>query len=198
MENPNIPKNNNLRRKLLTLYHQDGILDLVAGICLVLLALVMAFEQTAFIGMIGIPAIFYIPLKNQISIPRMGLIRFESPKKSRHLLTIITLLGVTLLILFVLGATLLSGSDAVREMIWQNEILIFALLLAGFLFIVGAFMKNQRFMFYALTSIILIALSQVFDLRLWIPVAGSAFIMVLFGAILLIQFRRHYPIPNRE
>jgi hypothetical protein len=158
----------------------------------------MAFEQTAFIGLIGIPAIFYIPLKNQISVPRMGLIRFDSPKKSRHLLTIITLLGIALLVLFVLGYTLLSGSEAVRELIWQNEILIFAVLLAGFLFVIGTLMKNKRFMVYAILSLILVALTQLLDLRLWISVAGLALIMILVGTILLIQFRRQYPAPESE
>jgi hypothetical protein len=158
----------------------------------------MAFEQTAFIGLIGIPAIFYIPLKNQISIPRMGLIRFDPPKKSRHLLTIITLLGVTLLILFVLGTTFLSGSEAVQEMIWQNEILIFAALVAGFLFIIGVLMKNQRFMVYAVVSLLLVALSRLLSIRLWASVAGLALLMILVGATLLIRFRRQYPTPDGE
>jgi hypothetical protein len=198
MKNSNIPNNSKLRRRLLALYHQDGILDLVVSLCLALLALVMGFEQTAFIGLIGIPAIFYIPLKNQISVPRIGLIRFESPKKSRHLLRIIALLGLALLILFVLAYTLLSGSGAALEMIWRNDILIFAALLAAFLFIMGALLKNKRFMIYAVVSLFLVALSQLLSFRLWISVAGLALIMFLAGATLFIRFRRQYPAPDGE
>ena len=77
MNNQTNPKKSELRSKLLLLYHQDGILDLVVGTCLLLLTLVMAFDQGAFIGLIGIPAIFYIPFKDQIALPRIGLIRFE-------------------------------------------------------------------------------------------------------------------------
>ncbi len=93
MNNKNSLNKSDLRRRLLLLYHQDGILDLVVGSCLALLTLVMAFEQTAFIGLIGIPAIFYIPFKDQIALPRIGLIRFNKPSKNRARLSLVAVIG---------------------------------------------------------------------------------------------------------
>ncbi len=73
-----------LRRKLFMLYHGDGLLDLAAGMTVLLLAAVFAFDAPAFIGLIGIPLILYIPLKDSLAVPRMGLIRFESGEISRR------------------------------------------------------------------------------------------------------------------
>jgi len=199
MKNQNNLKSSSLRKRLRILYHQDGILDLVMGSCLVLLTLVMAFNQPAFIGLIGIPAIFYFPLKNQITVPRMGLIRFESVEKTRSRLGIITLLGIALFAIFVLGFILLADSaESLRNLIWQNEILIFALLVAGLLFTLGALMKNKRFLIYAVISLLLTAVTQLLATRLWLAVAGTALILISTGIYKLVQFHRHYPTPASE
>jgi hypothetical protein len=199
MNNQNNPKKSNLRRKLLLLYHQDGILDLIIGSCLVLLTLVMAFEQPAFIGLIGIPAIFYFPLKNQITIPRMGLIRFESKKEKRTRLIVTTLLGVALLIIFVLGFIPLANSaDSIRNLIRQNEILLFALLVAGSLFTIGALMMSKRFMIYAVISFFLTVWTQLLGVKLWLAVAVTALILICNSAYMLIRFHHQFPKQDSE
>ena len=199
MNNQTNPKKSELRSKLLLLYHQDGILDLVVGTCLLLLTLVMAFDQGAFIGLIGIPAIFYIPLKDQIALPRIGLIRFDKPSQTRARLTLITIFGaITLLIFVVIFVLLPDSGGGLKAIIAQNEILIFAMLLAGTLFLIGALMHNQRFLLYAAISLAFIGLAVWQGLRLWLPVAGTALILLVTGSSLLIRFRHQFPKQDRE
>ena len=78
MNNQSNQPSGKLKQTLLMIYHNDGIMDIVAGLSLWLLALVMLFDSALFIWMVGLPIVFYIPIKQQISIPRMGLIQFES------------------------------------------------------------------------------------------------------------------------
>lgn len=199
MNNKNSLNKSDLRRRLLLLYHQDGILDLVVGSCLTLLTLVMAFEQTAFIGLIGIPAIFYIPLKDQIALPRIGLIRFNKPSKNRARLSLVAVIGAITLPAFVLVSILLPESGgAIGTLLAQNEILIFALLLAGVLFLIGLLMHNQRFLLYAVISQAFVGLASWQGLRMWIPVAGSALILIATGTGLLIRFRHQFPKQDGE
>ena len=199
MDNPIKQKNGSLRQKLLILYHQDGILDLVVGSCLALLTLVMAFDHGAFIGLIGIPAIFYIPLKDQIALPRLGLIRFEKPSKTRYWLTLIALIGVvTLLIFIVIFVLLPNPGDSIKELISQYEILIFALLLSGFLSLGSLLMHNQRFLLYAALSLAFLGLAAWLKLRMWIPVAGCAALILSVGSVKLIRFQHEFPKQNCE
>ncbi|QRN84504.1 hypothetical protein JR338_13035 (plasmid) [Chloroflexota bacterium] len=199
MNNKNNLNKSDLRRRLLLLYHQDGILDLVVGSCLALLTLVMAFDQGAFIGLIGIPAIFYIPFKDQIALPRIGLIRFDKPSKNQARLTLVAIFGVIALFAFVLIFILLPESGgSIRTLLAQNEILIFALLLAGVLFLIGLLMHNQRFLLYAVISLAFIGLAAWQGLRMWIPVAGCALIILVTGTGLLIRFRHQFPKQDGE
>ncbi len=188
-----------LRRRLLLFYHQDGILDLVVGSCLALLTLLMAFEQTAFIGLIGIPAIYYIPFKDQIALPRIGLIQFNQPSKNWTRLTLIAIIGAITLLAFVLVFILLPETgSAIRTLLAQNEILIFALLLPGVLFLIGLLMHNQRFLLYAVISLAFVGLAAWQGLRMWIPVAGCALIILATGTSLLIRFRHQFPKQDGE
>ncbi len=80
----------------------------------------------------------------------------------------------------------------------QNEILIFALLLPGVLFLIGLLMHNQRFLLYAVISQAFVGLASWQGLRMWIPVAGSALILIATGTGLLIRFRHQFPKQDGE
>ena len=188
-------KSQNLRQKLLTVYHEDGILDLVVGITVLMLAFVMAFEYVFSIGLIGIPIIFYIPIKDRISIPRIGFIRFEAEGITRKRLFSFLWLGVGMFILFFLFI-LLRGwtSPMFKEFFRNNEILIFALILGGTLFAAGSILKNVRFVTYALISLGLVLVANLAGLQVWIPVTLVGVMMEAVGIYRLVNFLRIYPL----
>ncbi|MCB9458028.1 MAG: hypothetical protein H6670_00155 [Anaerolineaceae bacterium] len=195
MNDTNLLKTNGLEQKLYTAYHQDGLLDLIVGIIIALFGLVILADQPAFVGMIGIPAVFYIPLKQRISQPRMGYIRFESKEKQTFKLTLSVLLGV--LVLVALAGLFIVGNgmpDSFRTILRENMRLIFSGFLGVSLLAAALFLNNRRFYVYAVVGVLLIWASMLVPFHLGIAVTALAAILVLTGLYLVIQFIRRYPL----
>ena len=90
-------KESSMEKKLLALFHEDGILDLIVGIIVLMFGFVTRYEIFALIGLIAIPGIFYFPLKERLTYPRIGLIRFNSENENRRKFQVVFLFGVVLL-----------------------------------------------------------------------------------------------------
>jgi hypothetical protein len=198
MKNNNFSKPKKLRQKLLMIYHEDGILDLIVGVSVLMLAGVMGFDLPALIGTIGIPLILYIPFKDSISIPRIGFIKFEAEKSTRSRLIMLLLFGfVALIVLALLGPIQNRISSSFATMVRNNDILIFAAIMAGILFIGGQILNNSRFWIYSLLSLALITAAFFFGFRVWIPVLTIGITMETLGLTKLINFLKKYP-KNKE
>jgi hypothetical protein len=187
-----------LRQKLFMVFHEDGILDLVAGMTILLLAAVMAFDSV-LIGLIGIPIVFYIPIKEQVSIPRLGLIRFNPEAETRKKLGFLVLLGVFVFIgLLLLAFTTNKASNSLIDIIGNNEVLIFAGLFGGTLFVAGLALNNPRFVYYAILGVILVCSAFFLRVRIWIPVAIVGAIVECLAVYYLVRFTRAYPLSKDE
>lgn len=198
MMNNNFSKTKSLRQKLLMIYHDDGILDIVVGVSILILAGVMGYDIPALIGLIGIPLTLYIPIKDSVSVPRIGFIKFEAEKATRNRLIILLLFGlIVLLILAFLGPIQNWLSAPFATMVRNNDILIFAGIMAGILFIGGQILKNSRFWIYSLLSLALVTVAYFFGFRVWIPVLVVGIAMEAVGLTKLINFLKKYP-KNRE
>ncbi|MEJ2303531.1 MAG: hypothetical protein P8Y14_18555 [Anaerolineales bacterium] len=199
MEKLNLSKSKNLRQKLLMVYHNDGILDMVVGITVVMLAIVMAFEAMAFIGLIGIPLVLYIPIKERLSIPRIGFIRFEAEDVTRKRMAIFVLLGMGTFVVFSLLFLLrVRASPGLIELLRNNLVLIFALFLGGTLFAAAHILNNARFFVYALLSLGLVLGANFIGLRVWVPVALVGLLMEASGIYKLVNFLQEYPLEADE
>lgn len=195
MEKLKLSKSNNLRQKLLMVYHNDGILDMVVGITVLMLATVMAFEAVVFIGLIGIPIVFYIPIKERLSLPRIGIIRFEAEDVTRKRMTIFLLLGLGTLMVFSLLRLLRTDvSPGLVELFWNNQVIVFALILAGTLFAAGRILNNGRFVVYALLSLGLVLGAYFIGLQVWVSVTLLGLLMEVIGIYKLVNFLRTYPL----
>ncbi|MEJ2265475.1 MAG: hypothetical protein P8X95_18675 [Anaerolineales bacterium] len=199
MEKLNLSKSKNPRQKLLMVYHNDGILDMVVGITVVMLAIVMAFEAMAFIGLIGIPLVLYIPIKERLSIPRIGFIRFEAEDVTRKRMAIFVLLGMGTFVVFSLLFLLrVRASPGLIELLRNNLVLIFALFLGGTLFAAAHILNNARFFVYALLSLGLVLGANFIGLRVWVPVALVGLLMEASGIYKLVNFLQEYPLEADE
>lgn len=195
MNNKILSKTKNLRTKLLMIYHEDGILDLIVGISVLILAGVMGFNFPAFIGLVGVPLTLYIPIKDSVSIPRIGYIRFEAEKDNRKRLLAFLLVGLAAFAVIVLLGPLQSWIDPeFNALLWRSDVVIFAFLLAGILFAINQVLKNPRFFIYALLSLTFVLAAYLIGLRIWIATVVVGLIMETFGAVKLIKFLKKYPI----
>lgn len=192
-------KTSRLRQNMLMIYHDDGLLDLVVGFAVIMLSAVMAFEAVVFIGLIGIPLILYIPIKDRVSIPRMGRIRFEPQDVSRRKLFAFLFLGFAALLLFLfLSLIRIQPGSGLATIIRNNQVLVFAMLLGGSLFAASYFLNNRRFAVYSILSLGLVVGLNILELPIWSAVLGVGLLMESVGIYQLVGFLRDYPLTNEE
>ena len=195
MRNPKKPSG--LRRRLYLVYHQDGMLELVIGLCLLILAAVILSEQFAFIGLIAIPAAMYLPLKQSVSLPRVGHIRFVSEDISRQRLGLAVVVGlavfVGLLALYIVAASGALSSDT-AGMIRNSLPIMFAVSIGVALAGVAYALNHARFYFFGTLGLILILAFYVAGGRIGISVALLGVVIEVTGLVNLVSFLRKYPI----
>ena len=62
-----------LRQKTYQSNHQDGLIDIIIGLAIIGFGLNMAFDNAVFSFMGWLPIIFYVPFKNRLTVPVLGM-----------------------------------------------------------------------------------------------------------------------------
>ena len=177
-------------------YHQDGIIDIIVGIGIIGFGLMMLTGSVVFGFLTWMPTLFYVPLKNQITIPRFGYVRFTGEQEQRRKLFMVALIGVMTLSLFtgiVVFMIFDSWPFSLRELLSEYIMLI----LSGFFTLAAlaaaVFTGLWRFIGYALIGIAI----TIIGIQLSVPdpyyVILIGIIILLAGLGLLIRFLREYP-----
>lgn len=187
----NTQRSAQLERRLYTLYHGDGILDLVIGIILLLFGTVILTGQFAFIGMIGIPAVFYFPLKQRFAVPRIGYIRFEPEAQGRQRLFV--WMGIGLALFVVVAALMPLAGDLRGSMAEQDFKLLFGAGVGLALFAAGLVLKNNRFTAYALVQALLALGARFIGYPTAISVLMTGLTAAVYGFVILRRFLALYP-----
>jgi hypothetical protein len=144
-----------------------------------------------------LPIFVYVPLKNRITVPRFGYVRFESERDARRKwVKSILILGLLALCVVSIGLFLLSGWPAPAGVAWIREhTMLFWGLSAAMLFaLVGIFSGILRFGIYALLSLLLTAGASSLGLLEFVPVLMLGAVIVIVGVVLLVRFLRKYPL----
>ena len=183
-----------LERMAYLSYQQDGIIDLLVGWATLSYGLNIAMDTSIWTYLGWLPIVFYIPLKNRITVPRLGYVKFD-PHRGRPSKWIISFLILGFLALLTLGVVvfLLSAQSPVE---WIRE---YTLLFYGLLGVIGfglAWLISgiRRFLLYALLSLLIMGGGQLIGVVDYIPfflLGGSIFAI---GAVLLTRFIRRYPL----
>ena len=186
-----------LEKKAYTAYHQDGVLDIIIGLCLLGFGVRMATDSPAFLIMSWLPILFYLPLKNRITIPRFGYVRFNSERGITVKFSLAIAVGLVFVV-FILGLIVFAGSQVLPTSIkgWLKE--YHMLLLGGFAAIAfagaGFFTGINRFYSYAVLIIIIILTGIWLGLPAPIYVIGIGILILMVGLVLVYRFMQKYPI----
>jgi hypothetical protein len=188
-----------LKRKIYLAYHQDGILDIVAGFVVLGFGTSMLTDNFAFLmaGWLFIP--LYYLLKKRVTIPRFGYVRIDSQQKTLVRSWAAVGAGVLFLFLFFILNIFVSRGSASSEGIiaWirrYDMILLSAMLFALPALVAAIFLGLRRFYLYALLAVALPAIGAWLDLAAYIPILTMGLIALVFGAVLLFNFLRKYPL----
>ena len=89
-----------LKRKVYLAYHQDGILDLVAGSVVLGFGLNMLTDNIVFLMIGWLAMMVYVLIKQRVTVPRFGYVRIDSDKKVLMRGWLSVGIGVLVLLLF--------------------------------------------------------------------------------------------------
>ena len=184
-----------LKRKVYLAYHQDGILDLTAAVVLLGFGTFMLTESVVFLSMGVIFAALYTLMKNRITVPRFGYVRFESQEKTAAKYWWLLGLGVLVFMAFLAGSIFQNNNPSETQALIQQYHMV---PLSGMLFglpalAAAAFLGLKRFYLYALLTVGLPALGGWLNIDTYIPILAIGFVMLAVGIGLLTSFLKKYP-----
>jgi len=187
-----------LKRKVYLAYHQDGILDLAAGSVVLGFSLDMLTGNIAFLIFGWLAMLLYALMKQRITIPRFGYVRFEPEQKTLAKGLISMGIGVLVLFLFFALNFVVERNPTSPEMdLWLQRYHMVPLsgMLFGFPALVGALLLGlRRFYLYAVLSVGLPAAGGLADVETFLPILVFGFIVLAIGIGLLAGFLQKYPL----
>jgi hypothetical protein len=188
-----------LKRKIYLAYHQDGILDLIAGFVVLGFGASMLTDNFVFLmaGWFFIP--LYYLLKKRITIPRFGYVRIDSQEKALVRGWAAVGAGVLFVLLFFILNIFVSrgpaSSEGILAWIRRYDMILLSAMLFGLPALVAAiFLGSRRFYLYALLAAGLPAAGAWLNLAAYIPIISMGLIALVFGAVLLFNFLKKYPL----
>jgi hypothetical protein len=190
-----------LRRQAYLAYHQDGLIDLVLGLGIMGFGLMLLTGNIVFHVLAWMPAIFYIPIKNYVTVPRFGYVEFDSARRTSNL-KLAWVAGVAVLLLLLAADIWIAGDTmppGLQGLLRRYDMLIIGgLLLALPLAILGAITGLRRLLLYALVLLggILVGIRLEVSPPLYVIGLGALFFAS--GFVLMVRFLRRYPLPNED
>jgi hypothetical protein len=185
-----------LQQRTYASFHQDGLIDMIIGWAIIGFGINMALDNSAFLFLAWLPIILYVPIKNRVTVPRIGYVKFSS-SNSLILGIVLAVLMVLLLGIFIL---LIVGPNLIPIRIgdWFREyyLLLFGSLIAlGF---AGTALATGISRFYAHAVMLVL----VFAGGIWLNVPDFIYVLTagllieFVGITLMVRFLRKYPMAS--
>ncbi|MFC2063578.1 hypothetical protein ACFLXB_00580 [Chloroflexota bacterium] len=191
-----------IKRKVLLAYHQDGILDLVTGSVVLGFGLNMLTNNIVFLMIGWLAFLMYVLLKQRITIPRFGYVRFEPKEKNIKMAWFLFAFGVLVLVILISGYFIIdfrTTSTEMQALTQQYHMVPLSAMLFGLPSLAAAIILGlKRFYLYALLLVVLPALGAWRNIETFIPIVSIGIIIVAFGIGLLTVFLKKYPLEKKE
>jgi hypothetical protein len=189
-----------IEKNTYTFYHQDGLIDLFIGSG-ILFAILCFLNEMIWLGgafvILAVPLYTYV--KQKITAPRIGLVKFGQKGQHKTLFILLILIG-NIFLLFFLGLFLYRNS--IPLWITENLTTYPSFIIGGIaciLTLLTALISGiKRFYFYGATILISFVIGQIISIDLLISSAIVGILFLLIGIIKVLNFIRKYPLPDRE
>ena len=187
-------------------YHQDGLIDIFVGVFILSFGLGILLMMTEFSMWFVIPAIFpaimipiWVSAKKQITMPRIGYVKFRSRGANRLMAVLLGLMVAGLGTFMVFS---FSSSQAwaltLRNLIISNGMIIIGIGAAIVSCLFAYTMGLNRLYAYGLLTLALFLAGHFIAIPFEYFLLAIGLVIIINGFVLLIQFVRKYPLPQSE
>ena len=186
-------------------YHNDGLMDIYVGFGILMIGLGM-HTDIYYVFIAILPAVF-IPMwresKKKYTAPRMKYIHFtEADRIARKTMALLTGLLLAGMLVFLAGAMVaLFGSQSNGLLpVWMRAFLKdnFGLLLGTFgalvLTSIALLYKLKRYFVYAALTLVILTITSALNAPFWLTIASTGITIAIFGLVVLLRFKREYPV----
>jgi hypothetical protein len=191
-----------LERKAYLSYHQDGILDTFIGFSILLFGMWMLADMAYLAGaFVAIFTPIYAQVKKQITVPRLGYVKFASSRtaKSKRTVLLLVIAGV---LAFIPGVLLFitteSGILAPIQLLIEYGMIVIGV--AGMVLLAAVAYISEIGRLYVYSALFFAMFAGGYFLSIpfvyYIMMFGA--VIMLVGLYLLIRFLHAYPLPVGE
>jgi hypothetical protein len=184
-----------LKRRAYLAYHQDGILDFIIGVSILGFGLWIYLDQPIFAFFCIFSFSSYIQLKNIITVPRFGYVRFQEGKRETGLLIGIGI-GL-LLLLLVVGILYMLGPERVGyapiNFLRKFHVYVMSSIGAAVMAIFGLWSGIRRLIAYTLFLLAALVITYFQELHHSLPLLLMGSSLMLIGILLVVRFIRRNP-----
>ena len=189
-----------IEKKTYKFYHQDGIIDILIG-CGILFAILCFLSEMLWLSgaFVIFAVLLYTSIKQKITSPRIGFVKFGQKGQHRTLFILTILIG-NIFLLFFLGLFLYRNS--VPQWITESLTTYPSLILGGIACIItlltALISGIKRFYFYGAAILTSFVIGQIISIDLWVSSTIVGLLFFLTGLIKLMNFIQKYPLQAKE
>jgi hypothetical protein len=191
-----------LERKAYLSYHQDGILDIFVGFSILLFSLWALIDMPYLAGaFIAVFTPLYAQVKKQITVPRLGYVKF-APSRTAKIQKNILVLVIAGVLAFIPGVLLFvtteQGILAPIQFLVDYGLIVIGIAGMTLLAIVAYISELRRLYAYSALFFAISTCGYFLSIPLvYYPMTLGA-VILLSGAYLLTRFIHMYPLPTGE
>jgi len=196
-----------VERRTYMSYHQDGLLDIFVGVYVLLFALgILLMTVTDFSTWFVIPAIFpaimvpiWVSAKKQITMPRIGYVKFGSRGANKLMAIFIGVLvaGLGAFAVFTFASSQ-GWALTLRNLIISNGMIIIGIGAAVISSLFAYTMGLNRLYAYGLLTLVLFLAGHFITIPFGYFLLTIGLVIVINGFVLLMRFIRKYPLPQGD
>jgi len=188
-----------IERRAYTSYHEDGIVDIIIGICVFTLSLYVFAEMAWLMGsMIVVYTPMYMGLKQKITFPRLGQVTFSKSRmgKTRRSFTFLVALNVVAVFIgFYFWMAFAGGTPpSWFPLFVEYFAVVIGVIGAGIFAVVGRLTELDRFNRYAAATLVAIPSVKLLGTPFLIHIAILGAFISVSGYLQLQSFKRKYPL----
>jgi hypothetical protein len=191
-----------LERRAYLSYHQDGILDLFIGYNVLLFGLWILADMAYLAGAFAaISTPIYAQAKKQITVPRLGYVKFAPSRtaKTKKTMLLLVIAGV---LAFIPGVLLFitteSGILSPIQLLLEYGMIVIGVAGMVLLAVVAYISEIRRLYAYSALFFAIFTGGYFLSIPFFYHLMTLGAIIMLSGVYLLIRFLREYPLPVGE